>query len=85
MLCPAVLDPFEGQHYRLWATTHQALLCPVLGKVFCLLANFFLTKFPVTKVKPSLDYPISRKEDDSTKNESQLLNDGDINGRTHND
>lgn len=83
MLCPAVLDPFEGPYYRLWATAHQSLLCPVLGKILCLLANFFLTQFPMTKVKPTLDYPIMRKEEDFVKSESQLMGDGDINGRTH--
>jgi hypothetical protein len=51
MLCPAILDPFEGQNYRLWATCHQLLLIPLLYKLFCLSSNFFLTKFHFGKVK----------------------------------
>ncbi|XP_033228204.1 transmembrane protein 164 [Belonocnema kinseyi] len=83
MLCPALLDPFEGQYYRLWATAHQSLLCPLLGKVFCLAANFFLTKFPVTKIKPTLDHPISRQGAIPDKIGTQSISDGCINGHTH--
>lgn len=35
MICPAVLDPFQGTNYRLNACFHQALLCPLLCKFFC--------------------------------------------------
>lgn len=35
MICPAVLDPFQGSNYRLNACFHQALLCPLLCKFFC--------------------------------------------------
>lgn len=37
MLCPAVLDPFEGPNYRLAAVFHQGILCPLLCKLICIL------------------------------------------------
>ncbi|XP_072388792.1 transmembrane protein 164 [Diabrotica undecimpunctata] len=54
MLCPAILDPFDGQFYRLAAVCHQAVLCPALCKLFCLVSDFFLTKFKFTRVKSTL-------------------------------
>lgn len=33
MICPAILDPFQGANYRLIACMHQALLCPIISKV----------------------------------------------------
>lgn len=38
MLCPAILDPFEGANFRLFAVVHQSMLCPLLCKLtshFC--------------------------------------------------
>lgn len=32
MICPAILDPFQGANYRLNACLHQALLCPIISK-----------------------------------------------------
>lgn len=34
MICPAILDPFQGGNYRLYACMHQALLCPIISKLF---------------------------------------------------
>lgn len=34
MICPAVLDPFQGANYRLYACVHQAFLCPIISKLF---------------------------------------------------
>ncbi|KAK9510948.1 hypothetical protein O3M35_005619 [Rhynocoris fuscipes] len=34
MLCPAIRDPFDGPWYRPIATAHQAILCPLLSKLF---------------------------------------------------
>lgn len=33
MICPAMLDPFQGASYRLIAAGHQALLCPIIAKL----------------------------------------------------
>lgn len=34
MICPAILDPFQGSNYRLLACMHQMLLCPIVSKSF---------------------------------------------------
>ncbi|XP_020285707.1 transmembrane protein 164 [Pseudomyrmex gracilis] len=84
MLCAAVLDPFEGQNYRIWATIHQAILCPFLCKLFCYGSNFFLTKFPLTRVKPALECTIPKKK--CTYEQSERSHEGSNtsgNGHTH--
>ncbi|XP_059622229.1 transmembrane protein 164 [Phlebotomus argentipes] len=51
MLCPALLDPFTGPSYRLWAVLHQAILCPLLGKLYyCLFAPS-----PPLSIQPIID------------------------------
>ncbi|XP_065163942.1 transmembrane protein 164-like [Atheta coriaria] len=54
MICPAILDPFGGPYYRIAAFFHQAILCPLLCKLFIAVSAFFLTKFRPTKVKQTL-------------------------------
>lgn len=34
MICPAILDPFQGANYRINACIHQAMLCPIVSKAF---------------------------------------------------
>ncbi|XP_076160094.1 transmembrane protein 164 [Ptiloglossa arizonensis] len=62
MLCAAVLDPFEGQNYRLWTLVHQGLLCPLLSKLMHYTSDFFLTRFLPTKIKPTLECALPEKK-----------------------
>lgn len=52
MLCPAVLDPFEGPYYRIYAVLHQAFLCPALCKLFCLV-SFVLMWLTTAALRPT--------------------------------
>ncbi|XP_057324750.1 transmembrane protein 164 [Microplitis mediator] len=61
ILCPAILDPFEGRFYRLAAVVHEGLLCPLLAKLLCIIFNYFLTIFPPTKVKSCINHTIEHK------------------------
>ncbi|CAK9811950.1 Transmembrane protein 164 [Anthophora plagiata] len=81
MLCPAILDPFEGQNYRLWVLVHQALLCPLLSKLFCYGSDFLLTKFPPTKVKPTLECVLPKK--DKYEDDEKLFEDTNSSGNGH--
>lgn len=82
MLCAAVLDPFEGQNYRIWAVTHQSILCPTLSKLFSYGSNFFLTKFPPTRVKPTLECTIPKENCTYEQNE-KLHEDSNTSGNGH--
>ncbi|XP_076294669.1 transmembrane protein 164 isoform X1 [Lasioglossum baleicum] len=83
MLCPAVLDPFEGQYYRLWTVVHQGLLCPLLCKLFCYGSNYFLTKFSLTKVKPSLEYILPKKRNKYEENRKLCESTSNTSGNGH--
>ncbi|XP_054009493.1 transmembrane protein 164 [Hylaeus anthracinus] len=82
MLCPAILDPFEGQNYRLCVFVHQGILCPLLCKLLCYVSNFFLTRFPPTKVKSSLESALPKKKNNYEHNK-KLRADTDISGNGH--
>ncbi|GAB0095459.1 transmembrane protein 164 [Sergentomyia squamirostris] len=69
MLCPAVLDPFEGPSYRLWAVLHQAILCPLLGKIYyCLFAPA-----PPLSIQPIID-TATMHCDRMTETKEEILN-----------
>lgn len=58
MLCPAILDPFEGQNYRIAAIIHQGILCPLLCKLMCLL--FVPRKFTENTSNNNLHHQIEQ-------------------------
>lgn len=85
ILCPAILDPFGSVNYRLYAIIHQGLLCPLLCKLFCTIAEYFITQFPLTRVKSSLELPIDwvEQNENSEKNSERATTEELNNGHTH--
>ncbi|CAL7939163.1 unnamed protein product [Xylocopa violacea] len=83
ILCAAMLDPFGGPYYRLWTIVHQGLLCPLLSKLFSYASDFFLTKCQLTKVKPTLEcvLPKKNKFNENAKSYEDASTSG--NGHTH--
>ncbi|XP_012288134.1 transmembrane protein 164 isoform X2 [Orussus abietinus] len=78
ILCPAILDPFGTENYRLWTLVHQGILCPLLCKFICATSSFFLTKFPPAKTEPTLTSAIQESScnwDDNHSKESSKTSD----------
>ncbi|KAK9869642.1 hypothetical protein WA026_003389 [Henosepilachna vigintioctopunctata] len=55
MLCPAILDPFDSQFYRICAIIHQAFLCPAMCKFVYVSANVSSAIFEKIKVRHLID------------------------------
>lgn len=49
MICPAILDPFQGSNYRLYACIHQAFLCPIVSKCFAYVFSPAISSKAVTQ------------------------------------
>ncbi|XP_003703446.1 transmembrane protein 164 isoform X1 [Megachile rotundata] len=83
ILCAAILDPFGGKYYRVWTMVHQGILCPLLCKLFCYSSDYFLTKCPLTRVKPALECTLPEKkykQEDNEKLQEETATSG--NGHT---
>lgn len=69
MLCPADMDPFSGPYYRVCATIHQGILCPLACKLVC---YYFATsvndkKTELVHIKPRKDNTVNGYSDFSKK------------------
>lgn len=69
MICPAILDPFQGTNYRIAACTHQFLLCPIIAKTFGYLFSPATTDKSV--VQNSSDVRLIGSDGSSAKNQGQ--------------
>lgn len=49
MLCPAKVDPFGYEIYRIAAIVHQGIFGALLGKLISLVCDFYFTQYPSTK------------------------------------
>ena len=43
MVCPAISDPFHGPYYRMMAMSHQSIMVPLVGKLYAVFAQWFLS------------------------------------------
>ncbi|XP_067626437.1 transmembrane protein 164 isoform X2 [Eurosta solidaginis] len=57
MLCAAVADPFQGQNYRIAATIHETILCPILNKG----TAFLFSQASAKNRKSNLQLPINSR------------------------
>lgn len=65
VLCPALSDPFQTTNYRLCAVVHEALLCALLCKIYCILFQ---------PANPNLNFTVNV----INKNNSQILSNDNI-------
>ncbi|KAJ6632977.1 Transmembrane protein, partial [Pseudolycoriella hygida] len=74
VLCPALSDPFQTTSYRLCAVVHEALLCTLLCKIYCILFRPSNLNFTVNIINKNDSKHLSNDNigcDDSHDNQNQ--------------